>query len=193
MATLPTTSQLQYLTDDKEEWPVLQCKNIFILPGVPSFFAKKITSLAAYLPTRHIEKVGLNVDDQSDKQPARSDTYRIVLSLPEESIVSILNLVVAAHPNVSFGSYPIVDQEFKTIITLEGKFFNGGSNKESERLLEKSIPNKNGGDIDAKRIQSMFFSKEDMDRNVELALNDIKSRLPQEGILFIDSIDDLII
>jgi len=192
MATLPTTSQLQYLTDDKEEWPVLQCKNIFILPGVPSFFAKKITSLAAYLPTRHIEKVGLNVDDQSDK-PARSDTYRIVLSLPEESIVSILNLVVSAHPNVSFGSYPIVDQEFKTIITLEGKFFNGGSNKESERLLEKSIPNKNGGDIDAKRIQSMFFSKEDMDRNVELALNDIKSRLPQEGILFIDSIDDLII
>jgi len=190
MATLPTTSQLQYLTDDKEEWPVLQCKNIFILPGVPSFFAKKITSLAAYLPTRHIEKVGLNVDDQSDK-PVRSDTYRIVLSLPEEAIVSILNLVVAAHPNVSFGSYPIVDQEFKTIITLEGKFFNGGSNKESERLLEKSIPNKNGGDIDAKRIQSMFFSKEDMDRNVELALNDIKSRLPAEGILFIDSIDDL--
>ena len=186
MATLPTTSQLQYLTDDKEEWPVLQCKNIFILPGVPSFFAKKITSLAAYLPTRHIEKVGLNVDDQSDK-PARSDTYRIVLSLPEESIVSALNTVVSAHPNVSFGSYPIVDQEFKTIITLEGKFFNGGSNKESERLLEKSIPS----EIDVKRIQSMFFSKEDMDRNVELALNDIKSRLPSEGILFIDSIDDL--
>ena len=198
MATLPTSSVLQYLTDDSEEWPVLQCQNIFILPGVPLFFDKKIQQLAAHLCSSTYsdeENVGLSMDHTSQTErvsstaPPRSDTYRIVLSLPEDEIVAALNASVVAHPHVSFGSYPIVDDpELKTIITLEGRFYNGGYNKESERLLGKSLPDESNG---SDRIKSMFFSKEAMDKNVELALNDMKSRLPKEGILFIDTCDDL--
>ena len=200
MATLPTSSVLQYLTDDTEEWPVLQCQNIFILPGVPLFFDKKIQQLAAHLCSTTYstdeDNIGLNVDQSAQTEaaissttPPRSDTYRIVLSLPEDEIVAALNASVVSHPHVSFGSYPIVDDpELKTIITLEGRFYNGGYNKESERLLGKSLPNESSG---SDRIKSMFFSKEAMDKNVELALNDMKSRLPKEGILFIDTCDDL--
>ena len=182
MATLPTSSVLRYLSEESAEWPVLQVKNVFILPGVPQFFNKKIQQVAAYLPKRTTsadldEDIGLSVDQSAQSEASqssptllsRSDTYRIVLSLPEENIVTALNAAVEAHPHVSFGSYPIVNSELKTIITLEGKFYKGS----------------------AHQIQSMFFSKEDMDKNVELALNDIKSRLPEEGIVFIDTYDDL--
>jgi len=204
MATLPTSSELQYLTDDSEEWPVLQCQNIFILPGVPAYFDSKINLLAASSklaqPTTigesKDEEIGLSMDQsaETDKQqstpPPRSDTYRIVLSLEEDNIVSALNASVAAHPHVSFGSYPIVnDPEYKTIITLEGRFYNGGyRGSGSQKLLEKSEAN----DIKGKKeTQSLFFSKEEMDKNVESALSDLKTRLPEEGILCIDSCDDL--
>lgn len=211
MAMLPESSVLQYLSDAKEEWPVLQCQNIFILPGVPTYFQKKINDLAAYLPTASSklaqaatigdEDIGLSVDisAQTEKQhptrSPRSDTYRIVLSLEEESIVSALNATVAAHPHVSFGSYPIVDDpEYKTIITLEGRFYTGGYTKGSQRLLEQSVADTMESEVsskDKKSLRSLFFSKEEMDRNVELALKDLKKRLPEEGILYIDSCDDL--
>jgi len=204
MATLPTSSVLQYLTDDLEEWPVLQCQNLFILPGVPTYFEKMIKQVAAYLPgvssklvqssktgesQEEEEEIGLSVDQpsQTDKQstpPPRSDTYRIVLSLEEDSIVPALTASVAAHPHVSFGSYPIVDDpEYKTIITLEGRFYNGGYTKGSQRLLEKSVTED--------KKQSLYFSKEEMDRNIALALKDLKTSLPEEGIVCIDSCDDL--
>lgn len=212
MATLPKSSVLQYLTDDMDEWPALQCRNIFILPGVPAYFEKKINQLAASSklaqPTSIGESqdddIGLSVDQaaQTEKEqstpPPRSDTYRIVLALEEESIVSALNASVANHPHVSFGSYPIVDDpQYKTIVTLEGRFYTGGYTKGSQRLLEKSIADKLGGESsnnnseEKRQIPSLFFSKEEMDRNVELALEDLKSRLPEEGILCIDSCDDL--
>ena len=188
---------------------MLQCQNIFILPGVPAFFEKKINQLAASSkltnPTTtdevKEEDIGLSMDQsaqtdtvQPTTTPPRSDTYRVVLALEEESIVSALNASVAAHPHVSFGSYPIVDDpQYKTIVTLEGRFYNGGYTKGSQRLLEKSKhDNKTGSSNNGRNdIQSLFFSKEEMDRNVELALNDLKSRLPEEGILCIDSCDDL--
>ncbi|KAL7528624.1 hypothetical protein ACHAWF_002631, partial [Thalassiosira exigua] len=126
MSWLPRSSVLQYLTDDSEEWPVLRCQNIFILPGVPTYFEKNINQLAAHLPTASStfppsggaqeDDVGLSVDDpQTEKErsqvtpPPRSDTFRVVLSLDEDAIVAALNASVAAHPHVSFGSYPIVD------------------------------------------------------------------------------------
>ena len=45
MATLPSNAKLRYLS--KDDWPVLQCRNIFVLPGVPEFFSKKIDSVLA--------------------------------------------------------------------------------------------------------------------------------------------------
>ena len=105
MATLPDCSKLRYLSGEEGEWPVLQCQNIFILPGVPQFFEKKVQHVASYLSTEFGRKVA----------------FKVVLSVDENSIVPILNNVVENHTEVTFGSYPFVDhKEFKTVVTLEG-------------------------------------------------------------------------
>lgn len=104
MAMIPSCSKLRYLSGE-DEWPVLQCRNIFILPGVPQFFEKKVKSVAEFLAT----------------QLERTIVFKVVLSIDENSIVPILNNVVKNHSNVTFGSYPFVDHpDVKTVVTLEG-------------------------------------------------------------------------
>ena len=116
MATLPDKSRLRYLSNDPEEWPVLQCKNIFILPGVPEFFEQKIDNVAEYLCC----------------QLERSVAYKVVLRVDENSIVQTLNSVVENHPNVTIGSYPFVSHpEYKTVITVEGRLLLGGMRNSS--------------------------------------------------------------
>ncbi len=205
MATLPSKSELKYLTDNPDEWPVLKCDNIFILPGVPVYFEQKIQVLSKFLgepaPAEEEKEAaaGLDIDSISpspSQQLARSDTYRIVLSSEEDSIVNALNATVAAHPHVTFGSYPIVDHpEHKTIITLEGRFYNGGYTRSSSRLLDQArISNTNSGKNDdngADNSKALFFTKQEMDEHLVNALEDLKSRLPDESILSIDQSDDL--
>jgi molybdopterin-biosynthesis enzyme MoeA-like protein len=106
MGTLPTCSKLRYMSKNPNAWPVLQCKNIFILPGIPEFFSKKIVDVAEYLAC----------------QLERSPAYKVVLQVDENSIVPVLNKVVENHPNVVIGSYPFVSHpEYKTVITVEGR------------------------------------------------------------------------
>jgi FAD synthetase len=89
----------------RKNWPVLQCDNIFVLPGVPQYYAAKIDIIV-----RHV---------LSHKR--RQHSRKIVLDLDEGALVSVLGRLVAEHRDVKFGSYPFVDHpEFKTIITLEG-------------------------------------------------------------------------
>jgi FAD synthetase len=116
MATLPRFSKLRYLTDNPKDWPVLQCRNIFILPGIPEFFTAKIDSVSKYLSC----------------QLERGAAYKVVLSVDENSIVPILNQVVENHPNVSFGSYPFVSHpDFKTVITVEARLLSRGGRSNS--------------------------------------------------------------
>jgi molybdopterin-biosynthesis enzyme MoeA-like protein len=193
MATLPTSSVLQYLTGEggTEEWPLLQCQNIFILPGVPEFFERKIKSVAAYLPSstpQRAEDVGLEMDHSHLRQgkqcpPSNSRTvsYRIVLSLDEDAIVSALNAAVEAHPHVAFGSYPMFNNpDCRTIITLEGRVHSSAPTTK--------VSNGTGGDVQS---SSIYFSKDEIERNLESALHNLKSSLPEEGIVFIDTNDDL--
>lgn len=213
MASIPEGSTLKYLSTEpkKDEWPVLQCNNIFILPGVPNYFSHQIEQLAEYLSLPlTIAELALNDNTptqrgtafrrlSSGSPPPRSDTYRLILSTDENSIVSELNATVQANPHVSFGSYPLVDHpEYKTIITLEGRFYNGGYTKGSERFL-RTLSNVSavaenqiidGGENESTR-QSLYFSKEEMNNNVEIALEDLKSRLPAESIIRVDTHDDL--
>jgi FAD synthetase len=88
MATLPSNAKLRYISPDKDDWPTLQCNNVFILPGVPQFFAKKIESLAVYLSS----------------QLERSASYKVVLSVDETSIVPVLNAVVDSGATRSWGN-----------------------------------------------------------------------------------------
>ena len=157
---------------------------VLIIASMPVFAA--IFSRLFLGEPKEEKQAGLDVDiSPSPSQLAKSDTYRIVLSSEEDSIVAALNETVAAHPHVTFGSYPIVDNpEHKTIITLEGRFYNGGYTRSSSRLLDQARIN--GGDE-----AGIIFTKQEMDEHLANALEGLKSRLPDESILSIDQGDDL--
>ena len=170
MATLPSNAKLRYLSTD--EWPVLQCKNIFILPGVPAFFEKKIENVAAYLSS----------------QLERSVEYKIVLSVDEPSIVDILNNAVKNHPKVSMGSYPFVSHpDFKTVVTLEANLVDEFHN--NEESSSSDIPvfgSRNSLFLDR---DAVILSKETRDRNVRLALDNLINELPKGSILRVENED----
>lgn len=156
MATLPTVSKLRYLSKDSDDWPVLQCKNIFILPGIPEFFSKKIRNVAEYLSC------------QLEKSPA----YKIVLQVDENAIVAVLNEVVESHPNVTFGSYPFVSHpEYKTVITVEARI---------APMSGKRNSSSNGLDM------MTDTSKRDKEADVQQALDALITRLPEGSILRVD-------
>lgn len=85
-------------------WPILQCDNIFILPGVPQFYASKMQLITKYFLSKQ----------------EILERWKIILDLEEKNLVSHLDAVVARHARVKIGSYPYVEHpEFKTIITVE--------------------------------------------------------------------------
>lgn len=101
-AAIPSTSQKQVRT---KQWPILQCDNIFVLPGIPQFFAAKMDLLVKHFLCKSKRRV----------------SRKIVLDIEETTLLSVLDALVAQHGDVKFGSYPFVDHpEFKTIITLDG-------------------------------------------------------------------------
>jgi FAD synthetase len=164
MATLPSTSKLRYLSGPND-WPVLQCKDIFILPGVPQYFADKIGNVAAYLSC----------------QMQRTSTYRVVLRVDETSIVPALNSVVENHPNVTFGSYPFVSHpDFKTVITVEGRLMT--TNEDPLMPTRNMRSNSSVFDLD-----SIAVSTNQMDQHVQLALDDLLNTLPKGSILRVDN------
>jgi FAD synthetase len=161
MATLPTVGKLRYLSKDPNDWPILQCKNIFILPGIPEFFSKKILNVAEYLAC------------QMERLPA----YKVVLQVDENTIVPILNQVVDTHPNVVFGSYPFVSHpEYKTVITVEGRLVVAGAGGCRRNSTVYDL-----GMIDARRTT---------DADVQMALDDLIHRLPEGSVLRVD-VDDM--
>lgn len=168
MATLPSNAKLRYLSTD--EWPVLQCRNVFVLPGIPEFFSKKIENVATYLSS----------------QLERSSVYKIVLSVDEQSIVDVLNTAVKNHPRVSMGSYPFVSHpEFKTVVTLEADLV------DSNNVLDGtffSTTNTSRNSLFLGR-DAIILSKEVRDRNVRLALDHLISELPQGSILRVENDD----
>jgi len=171
MATLPSNAKLRYLSTD--EWPVLQCRNVFILPGVPEFFAKKIENVATYLSS----------------QLERSIVYKIVLSVDEQSIVDVLNNAVKKHPKVSMGSYPFVSHpDFKTVVTLEADLVDSSTHEfNTTSGVEGPIGSRNSLFLGRDAI---ILPKEVRDRNVRLALDDLISELPKGSILRVEN-DDL--
>ena len=81
-------------------WPVVVMHNVWILPGLPSVFERKLAILAACLPGG----------------PAYFADEELV-PRPEEELIPLLDRVVAAHPSVQIGSYP---GPAGTRITLDG-------------------------------------------------------------------------
>ncbi len=81
-------------------WPVVVMRNVWILPGLPPVFQKKLGILAECLP----EGPRYFADEE-------------LVPRPEEELIPLLDRLVAAYPTVEIGSYP---GSAGTRITLDG-------------------------------------------------------------------------
>ena len=198
MSTLPSNARLRYLSlpssdneKTQDQWPILQCRNIFVLPGVPEFFAPKIELIANYLSSSRFE---------------RSVAYKIVLSIDEASIVDILNQVVSRHPEVSFGSYPFVSHpEFKTVVTLEACYPQQQQHDRQLSSMQSSWTSLTNRTINVATTSSGMAavpktaltgsgsfvlsssSKDQRDRQVKVALDDLVNQLPKRSVLRVEN------
>jgi len=93
MSLLPEGALLRQLpvdADGSEPWPLLQLCNVFVLPGVPAFFASKVSSLVEHFVAGNSPLVKRTV----------------ALSKPEVELASVVNELARRHPFVKIGSYP---------------------------------------------------------------------------------------
>jgi molybdenum cofactor synthesis domain-containing protein len=102
MADVPENAELLEMPDWR--WPVLLCRNVYILPGVPELFRKK------FLAMRERFRV----------EPFFSHA---VYTLEEEfDIAAVLREIADANPAVAIGSYPnFATPDYKVKVTLESK------------------------------------------------------------------------
>jgi molybdenum cofactor synthesis domain-containing protein len=102
MAKVPEGSEVIDFSD--MSFPLVLFKNIFIFPGIPEYLRNKFSLI---------------------KERFRSSAFylrRIFLNANESDIAEILNAIVAEDGDVSFGSYPVLDNpEYRIIITAESK------------------------------------------------------------------------
>ncbi len=81
-------------------WPVVVMRNVWILPGLPPVFERKLEILAECIP----EGPAYFADEE-------------LIPRPEEELIPLLDRLVADHPTVQIGSYP---GSSGTRITLDG-------------------------------------------------------------------------
>lgn len=102
MADVPENAELLEMPDWR--WPVLVCRNVYILPGVPELFSKKFLAM---------------------RERFRVEPFftHAVYTLEEEfDIAQALREVADANPAVAIGSYPnFATLDYKVKITLESK------------------------------------------------------------------------
>jgi len=102
MAELP--EGVEIICEQNMRFPVVAFKNIFIFPGIPDYMRNKFSFI---------------------KERFRSSSFylkKIYLNTHETDIAENLNVVVAEHSGVVFGSYPITGQpEYSVLITAESK------------------------------------------------------------------------
>ncbi|HTE53843.1 MAG TPA: competence/damage-inducible protein A [Kofleriaceae bacterium] len=100
LAEVPDGAELVH--GDDQVWPVIAYRNVYILPGVPSLFRRKFLSIRERFRSRPFF------------------TARIYVMADEAAITTDLDRVVAAHPQVAFGSYPRFEEtEYRVLLTVE--------------------------------------------------------------------------
>jgi molybdopterin-biosynthesis enzyme MoeA-like protein len=84
-------------------FPVLSCDGIFMLPGVPKYFAVQLEAVLATLP---VEPVTLRC---------------LFLDASEHEIAPALDAVALENAHVAIGSYPVVEPEagYRVKLTIE--------------------------------------------------------------------------
>jgi len=101
MADIPEGSTLLYSSDGN--MPLVVCRNVYLLPGIPQLFHAKIGALREVL---------------HGKKHASANLY---LSSDESAVANTLSDVDAAFPEVKIGSYPSheANQDHQVWITIE--------------------------------------------------------------------------
>ncbi|MCS6858353.1 MAG: competence/damage-inducible protein A [Sandaracinaceae bacterium] len=102
MAEIPEGSRL--IESEELAWPVLQVGNVYVLPGVPEFFARKLKAI------RHL--IGMERPYLSAAVETRCD---------EGEIAALLERIEREH-GVEVGSYPrFVDGKMQLRLTLDSQ------------------------------------------------------------------------
>jgi molybdenum cofactor synthesis domain-containing protein len=101
MADVPEGSELLYSSDGN--MPLVVCRNVYLLPGIPRLFHAKIGALRGVL---------------KGEAHAGANLY---LSSDESAVASILGEVDTAFPEVKIGSYPRheANQDHQVWVTVE--------------------------------------------------------------------------
>lgn len=103
MAMVPEGTQLLYARPDR--YPVLLVENVFVLPGVPSFFRAKFDEVL---------RARLGGPPFVLRQ--------VYVSVGEDQIAIPLEAVQRAHPELELGSYPRFDEaDHRVRLTVEGR------------------------------------------------------------------------
>ena len=119
MAEVPEGAEL--IDFGNSRFPLVSFKNIFIFPGIPKYLREKFGLLKERFRTNALY------------------LKRLFLDADESDIAADLNRIVAENKDVSFGSYPILDNpEYKIIVTAECR--SEDSLSKAVRQLLESLP-----------------------------------------------------
>lgn len=102
MAEIPEGAEI--IDPGNMKFPLFSFRNIFILPGIPQYLEEKFIRIRERFrcPACHLK--------------------RLFLKANESDIAETLNGVVAENGEVTFGSYPILDNpEYTVIVTAESR------------------------------------------------------------------------
>lgn len=111
MAEVPEGAEI--ITVSNSRFPIISFRNVFIFPGIPQYLRDKFYSI---------------------RERFRSPEYflkKLYLDAEESEIAAVLSKSVSRNDEVSFGSYPVLDNSsYRILVTAESK------NKEA---LEKAV------------------------------------------------------
>jgi molybdenum cofactor synthesis domain-containing protein len=103
LADVPRDAEL--VSDGSSAWPVVRVENVYVLPGIPQLFDRKLRMISSQLAGR---------------PPFVS---RAVLTLCDEvGIADLLDSVVTRYPDVAIGSYPeLANARYTLRLTFDGR------------------------------------------------------------------------
>jgi len=113
MAYLPSRAQI--IMTKKIEWPLIKIDNIFLLPGIPQLFKKKLKGVCDILAGQrvYIEELFLDID--------------------EAQIAEQLSLINNKYEKVEIGSYPVWgNPQYRLKLTFESVELNDIQNAVNE-------------------------------------------------------------
>lgn len=102
MALLPEGAEL--VMTQTGSWPLVRIENVFVLPGLPQIFQRKMTALAEVLG-----------------QDAPILSRSVATRCNEGELGDLLERLQRDYPEVMIGSYPRWQDEVKVLVTLDSR------------------------------------------------------------------------